>query len=104
MTDQPSPLTGPQGIKVAPGSSELAPFIYCDGVVTYGFNNGMVQLELAANSLVPEGRGVRTAVLVTAHLRCSPGAANQIRNAIEKAIAMPQQQQTIQPTSGSKPN
>jgi hypothetical protein len=105
MTDNPSPLTRPPGgIKVAPGSSELAPFIYCDGIVTYGISNGIVQLELAANSVVPEGTGTRTDVLVLAHLRCSPDVAAGIRDAIDKALALPKQAQMMEPAAGSKPN
>jgi hypothetical protein len=104
MTSQPSPITEAPGIKIVPGSAERAPFIYCDGVVTYGISNGVVQLELAANVIVPEGRGVRTDVLITAHLRCSPASANGLRDAIEKALAMPAQQQIMEPLPGSKPN
>jgi hypothetical protein len=58
MENETSPK-GP-GIKIAPGSSELAPFIYCDGVATYGVNNGVIQLELASNTIMPEGTGTRT--------------------------------------------
>jgi hypothetical protein len=79
MADEPSPK-GPD-IKIAPGSSELAPFIYCDGVATFGANNGVIQLELASNTIVPDGTGTRTDVLITAHLRCSPGAAAGIESA-----------------------
>jgi hypothetical protein len=95
------PQTG--GIKIAAGSSEQAPFIYCDGVVTYGVNNGAIQLELGANTIMPEGLGTRTDVLVTAHLRCSPAAAMGLRDAIDKALAM--LQLPIDTTSQSgKPN
>lgn len=30
------------GIKIAAGSAEQAPFIYFDGVVTYGVNGGTI--------------------------------------------------------------
>jgi hypothetical protein len=88
MADDPrAPPKGP-GITVATGTSELAPFIYMDGVVTFGVNNGTIQLELAANTLLPEGAGVRTDVVVTAHLRCSPAAAMGLREAIDKVLEM----------------
>ena len=92
------------GIKIALGSSERAPFIYCDGVALYGINGGIIQLELAANTIMAEGAGTRTDVLITAHLRCSPGAAIMIRDSIDKALALPSQQMAMEPIPGSKPN
>ena len=50
MTDNPGPVSEVPAIRVTPGSSERAPFIYLDGVPTYGTNNGAIQLELAANT------------------------------------------------------
>jgi hypothetical protein len=108
MADDTSEVPEVPGIKVAPGSSERAPFIYCDGVALYGVNNGAIQLELAANTLMPEGKGkgVRVAVLVTAHLRCSPTAAIGLRDAINKTLAMLEQgqSQAAAHMPGSKPN
>ncbi len=60
MIDNRSPITKSPGIKIALGSSEQAPFIYFDGVATYGVNNGAIQMELAANTIMPEGTGTRT--------------------------------------------
>ena len=58
-----------------------------------GVNNGAVQIELAASTLMPEATGVRVEVLLTAHLRCSPAAAIALRGAIDKALEMLQQGQ-----------
>jgi hypothetical protein len=58
MADKPNP-TGP-GLKIVPGSSELAPFVYCDGVALFGVSGGVIQLELATNTIMPEGAGTRT--------------------------------------------
>ena len=102
MADKTSPK-GP-GIKVAPGSSELAPFIYCDGVATYGLNNEIIQLELASNTIMPEGTGTRTDVLITAHLRCSPSAAIGLRDAITRALEMSAENPAIEPVPHSKPH
>jgi hypothetical protein len=104
MTDNQDHAVRPPGIKIASGSSEQAPFIYFDGVVTFGVSNGVIQLELAANTIMPEGTGTNTDVLITAHLRCSPAAANGLRDSIERALAMPAQQSIMEPTPGSKPN
>jgi hypothetical protein len=86
MADEPG--SKGLGIKIAPGSSEIAPFVYCDGVATFGTMNGVIQLELAANTIMPEGMGTRTDVFITAHLRCSASAAAGIREAITRALEM----------------
>jgi len=67
--------------------AEYAPFTYFDGVTTYGVNFGAIQLELAANIIVPDStgpNGTRTDVVVTAHLRCSPNAAADLKQAIDE--------------------
>src|SRR5260370_39399169 len=102
MTDESSPK-GP-GIKIATSASESAPFIYCDGVALFGVNAGVIQLELAANTIMPDGQGTRTDVLITAHLRCSPGAAIGIRDAITRALEMSATQQPIEAVPHSKPH
>lgn len=102
MANEPDPKA--PGIKIAPGSSEMAPFIYCDGVATYGTNGGVIQLELASNTIVPDGAGTRTDVLITAHLRCSPSAAVGIRDAITRALEMSAMNEAIEPVPHSKPH
>jgi hypothetical protein len=102
VTDETGPK-GP-GTKIAPGSSELAPFIYCDGVVAFGAASGIIQLELASNTIVPEGSGTRTDVLITAHLRCSPAAAAKIRDAITSLLEIKATDQAIQSVPHSKPH
>jgi len=90
----------------SPGTSELAPFVYFDGVATFGIHNGAIQIELAANTILPEGKGVKIDVMITAHLRCSPVAVIGLRDTIDKALALLEQgqQQVAQPAHGSKPN
>ena len=84
MTDAPKPAV----IGIAEGSSQQAPFIYFDDAATTGVNYGIIQIELAAKTLLPEPPSVRTDVLITAHLRCSPNAAVSLKDAIEKALEM----------------
>jgi hypothetical protein len=84
-------------VKIATGSSEQAPFVYFDGVATYGMRAGVVQLELAADTIMPESPGIRTDVLITAHLRCSPGAALSLRDTINRVLEMTGTDQTIRP-------
>jgi len=86
--------------------SEHAPFIYFDGVMAFGHNHGAIQIELAANTLLPTEDGkARTEVLVTAHLRCSPNAARDLRNSIDNALLLATPAQGQPSAEGSaKPN
>jgi hypothetical protein len=88
-------------VKVAPGSSEGAPFIYFDGVAAMGTNHGAIQIELGANVLTPDGATLRTDAFITAHLRCSPNAAADLRNAIDKALDMLKLPPTNSPPSAN---
>jgi hypothetical protein len=92
MPDPDTPATSP-GVTVSTGSAERAPFIYFDGVSCFGHHNGAIQIELAANLLMPLGPSVRVDVIQTGHLRCTPAAAIALREALDKALAMLQQGQ-----------
>jgi hypothetical protein len=103
MTDKPNPKT-PKGfgITVSNLGAESAPFIYFDGVATFGMHQGLVQIELAANVLNLDGKGgVKNEVVLTAHLRCSPDAARNLQKELGNAllIAMP-----TASTAGGKTN
>ena len=102
MANESSPKG--RGIKVAPGSSERAPFIYFDGVATIGVNAGAVQLELTADAVVPEGTGTRREVLITAHMRCSPTAAMKLRDCLNKVLEIAAASKTIDAFPHAKPN
>jgi hypothetical protein len=90
-TDAPTELPPVQpGITVT--GNERAPFIYLDGVATFGTQAGAIQIELAARTILPTPDGAtKNEFVVTAHLRCSPAAAMQLRDAIDKSLAMVQQ-------------
>jgi hypothetical protein len=93
MTDKPNPKT-PKGFGVTVSNLgvESAPFIYFDGVATFGMHQGLVQIELAANVLNLNGKGgVKNEVVVTAHPRCSADAARNLQQELGNAlsIAMP---------------
>jgi hypothetical protein len=71
--------------------SDAAPIVYTDGATCCGTVDGVIQLELAANCLIPhedETKPPRRRTLMTAHVRCSLGAAKRIRDALDKAIAL----------------
>lgn len=65
-----------------------APFIYFDHAPTFGTQSGAIQVELAARIIAPAQGGTRNDFVLTAHLRCSPNAALELRNAIDKALGM----------------
>jgi hypothetical protein len=88
MAESDAPPTNAGSVLISTGSSERAPFVYFDGVSCFGHHNGTIQIELAANLLMPVGPGVRIDVIQTAHLRCTPAAAVALREALDKAIAM----------------
>lgn len=87
----------PAGKKPQPAAptvygSDAAPIIYFDGVIAWGHRDGVVQLELAANHLVPAALGsaeVKTKIVVTAHLRCGAGTIQALRDILDQMAAPP---------------
>ncbi len=78
--------------------SPTAPIIYFDVSSAHGVMNGVVQVELAGRTLTPRPSGaVLIGFIPTARLRCSPAAARDLRDAIDKALEMLEQAQQ-QPT------
>lgn len=68
--------------------NDAAPTIFFDGAYAYGANNGVLQIEIAAGTLVPIEDKVRMRPICMAHLRGSPAAMTQLRDLIDKALAM----------------
>lgn len=91
MTADTDPST-PKHVDEGDGAFKLAsteaPFIYFDSAPTFGTGSGAIQIELAARIIVPVSGGTRNDFVLTAHLRCSPAAAIDLRNAIDKALGM----------------
>jgi hypothetical protein len=88
MTDPETPPTNQGPVTISNSSAERAPIIYFDGASCFGHHNGAIQIELAANLLMPVGAAVRVDLVQTAHLRCSVAAALALREALDKALAM----------------
>jgi hypothetical protein len=91
MTDNPdTPTAKVETIELANSGAETAPFIYFDGAIAFGMAaGGVVQIELAARTIVPAPGGeTRFVHVVTAHLRGSPAAALDLKNAIESAFLL----------------
>ncbi len=102
------PTDLPAQVPVRPTAlrAEYAPFVYFDGVLTYGVNFGAVQIELAANIIIPTGGSppTKVEVVTTAHLRCSPNAIADLRQIIDKVLEMLQQAQQTPASAPGKLN
>jgi hypothetical protein len=84
MTDTPDHPTNELALGYKPVST--APFIYFDFAPTYGTLAGAIQVELAARTMIPlQNGGVELGMVETARLRCSPIAAQALRNALDAA-------------------
>jgi hypothetical protein len=63
--------------------------VYFDQVPVYGTWGGNLEIELAARMLMPKPDGSVTADMAcVAHLRCSPGAAMALIDALTKGLDM----------------
>jgi hypothetical protein len=66
-----------------------APFIYFDIPAAHGVMSGTIQVELASRVIVPDPAGpLALKFRTTGHLRCSPAAAAQLRDALTAALKM----------------
>lgn len=75
-------------------NSAAAPIVYFNNVPVMGTYGGDIEIELAIGCLMPkpDGKVVRE-LNCSAHLRCSPIAAAQLMDALEKALAIHAKQQ-----------
>jgi hypothetical protein len=81
----------PKGPEVSPSfrDSTSAPFVYFDAVPALGIMTGSVQIELVSRTLVPTvDGGAKPEFQVTGRLRCSPQAARNLRDALNRALTM----------------
>ncbi len=70
-------------------NSDAAPFIYFDGVATYGVVNGVIHIELVSRVLSPSvGTPFTTEFVSTGRLRCGPAALAHLRDSINKVCEM----------------
>ena len=81
-----------------------APLVYFDTVPVFGNFAGNIEIELAARMLMPKPDGsVLADMACTAHLRCSPNAAQMLIEALTKTLDMLAKQQGETPDP-RKPN
>ena len=86
-----------------PYRNNEAPVIYFDFVGAVGSTMGIIQIELAAGTLIPNqpGGGADTEMVPVGRLRCSIEAAKNLQRGIEKALELHQRllQQQQQPSA-----
>ena len=82
MADPKRPATPPYR------NVDTAPFVYFDVVPSFGVMQGTVQIELAARTLSPAGKDLAIELVACGRLRCSPMAAQALRDAIDKSLKM----------------
>src|SRR5262245_26615407 len=84
-----------QTTEISKLSAQSAPFVYFVSFATAGDHHGTIQVELAASTLVPTSDGkVASVHVITAHLRCNPSAAAELRKAIDSVLLL------LAPTKG----
>jgi hypothetical protein len=80
-------------------NSESAPLICFSGAIAWGNYDGIVEIELGARALCATDDGAFGApasveVHVVGRLRCGPAAARQLRDVIDRALALPEKSQS----------
>ena len=88
MVADPMPTTEQPPLRVIVEGSAAAPFIYFDGITALGHFGGIVQFELAAQTLVLASPGTKTQVVAVAHLRCTLAGLAALKGAIQKIETM----------------
>ena len=85
----PKPQPQPQAAPTLLKNSGLAPFVYFDCAPVFGTLGGVIEVELAVRMLMPRtDNTVANEFQCAAHLRSSVQGAMQLRDALDKAIAM----------------
>ena len=88
MADNPDKPEQVAPAKITVTDTGIAPYIFFEGVPTFGFNNGIVNVTLAATRhLLKEGLPASDVVAV-AYLRCSALAAMELRNVLDSALLL----------------
>ena len=92
MAKKPDPLIPAANQRPVPhvvDGGGHAPIVFFDEAPTFGNNGHVVNVLLCAYRNMPDANQViETDLLVTAHLRCSIGAAVALRNALNDALLL----------------
>jgi hypothetical protein len=98
MADNPDTHPAKQSVLTPVSDIPHAPFIYYEGSIALGFNNGVINLTLAAGRTWTDSDGaVINDHVVVAYLRGNVQAALSLRQAIDSALLL-----AAPPTQGSE--
>jgi hypothetical protein len=94
--------TGDDNSLIPPYRNGFAPFVYFDFAAAFAVSNGVVEIELAARSLVPSGGAITTELVPVARLRCPIAAIPSLHEAIRRAMELvAPRQRDAQPSEGA---
>jgi len=65
-----------------------APIVYFEGAPNFGNANGTINVTLAVARYLPEGSQIASDLVAVASLRCNVQAATELRNALDRALAL----------------
>jgi hypothetical protein len=83
----------------------MAPLVYFDIVGAYGIMGGAIELELATRILIPKPDGTTEVKFISSgRVRCSPNAAMNLRNGLDSALKLLEQQPQPNPTAAARLN
>lgn len=85
-TDDPKVEPKPPALTVK--DAPHAPILYFDGVSNFGHNGGVVTLTLGAARYLLDNGEIAHDVVAVGHLRCTIGAAHELREAIDSALLL----------------
>jgi hypothetical protein len=88
MTDNADKARQDAPSKITISDTGLAPFIFFEGAPSFGNNNGVVNITLAANRHLLKDGLVASDVVAVGYLRCNIPAAVELRNAIDSALLL----------------
>jgi hypothetical protein len=96
----------PKTSRTAPliANTHSAPCIYFDNAATFGALNGVIEVELTARAIVPNGNKTNVVQFFVAHLRCNPAAADALRTGITQALHLHESQVKQQSSASSTVN
>jgi hypothetical protein len=88
MVDKPDKVELAPSAKLTVSDPASAPFIFFEGTPSFGNNNGVVNITLAANRHLLKDGAVSSDAVAVAYLRCNVAAAVELRNALDSALLL----------------
>lgn len=88
MADNPDKPDQVAPTKITVTDPGVAPYIFFEGAPNFGFNNGIVNVTLAATRHLLRDGAPSSDIVAVAYLRCNALAALELRNALDSALLL----------------